>query len=249
MRQIDINCDLGELDDGSDLLIMPYISSCNIACGGHAGSPDLMLEAVQEAFRYHVTIGAHPGYEDRENFGRKSMDLTGTEIAMLIYDQISRLQNIASRTYAGVRYVKLHGALYHDASKHGEIARSIIDGLKKTGLDLAILGPNGSALEREAKARGFHFYQESFIDRRYNPMGQLVPRNEPNAVIEDINGIKEQLKEITLERKVSTIDGGEIDLQADSICIHGDHSGALENARAIKKMLIEEGIAIKSFLG
>ncbi len=248
MRSIDINCDLGEMEDGRDVLVMPFISSCNIACGGHAGNPDLMLRAVQEAFRHHVSIGAHPGYADRVNFGRKSMHLTSSEVTMLIFDQVSRLQNIATRALTRVRYVKLHGALYHDAAKNKEIARAVIAGLKKTGLDLSVLGPGGSVLEAEAISNGFDFYLESFIDRRYDPMGQLVPRNEPNAVIGDIDGIEMQLKEITLESKVSTIDGGQIDLQTDSICIHGDHPGALENARAIKTILAEEGIAVKSFL-
>ena len=248
MKHIDINCDLGELADGSDLLIMPYISSCNIACGGHAGDPDLMLKAVQEAFRYHVTIGAHPGYVDRANFGRKSMDLSATEISMLIYDQVLRLQNIASSVFSSVRYVKLHGALYHDALEDVVVAGAVIKGIKKTGLKLSVLGPTNSALERKTVSNGLQFYKESFIDRRYNQLGHLVPRSQSNAVIEDDSGIEKQLKEITVNEKVSTIEGDRIDLKADSICIHGDHPGALEHAKLVRNILAVEGIGVKSFL-
>ncbi|MEQ8680384.1 MAG: 5-oxoprolinase subunit PxpA [Cyclobacteriaceae bacterium] len=248
MRYIDINCDLGELDDGSDLQIMPYISSCNIACGGHAGNPDLMLKAIQEANRYLVTIGAHPGYADRTHFGRKSVSLENMEITLLIYDQVTRLQNIAVTERASIRYVKLHGALYHDAAEHQEIARAVVEGVKKTGLGLAVLGPVHSALERETLTAGLKFFMESFIDRRYNRNGRLVPRTAPDAVIGDRESIEKQLREIALERKVSTIDGAQIDLEADSICIHGDHAGALENAQAIRKLLSGEGITVKSFL-
>lgn len=248
MKHIDINCDLGELADGSDLQIMPYISSCNIACGGHAGDPDLMLKAVQEAFTYHVTIGAHPGYVDRANFGRKSMNLSATEISMLVFDQISRLQNIASNTFSSVRYVKLHGALYHDASEDVVVAGAVIEGIRKTGMKLSVLGPGGSILERKTVSNGLEFYTESFIDRRYNQLGRLVPRSQPDAVIEDAMGIERQLKEITVNEKVSTIEGNQIDLKADSICIHGDHQGALEHAKLVRKILSAEGIGVKSFL-
>ena len=193
MRSIDINCDLGELDDGSDLQIMPYISSCNIACGGHAGNPNLMLKAIQEANRYLVTIGAHPGYVDKVNFGRSFVKLESPEVTMLIYDQVSRLQNIATNERATIRHIKLHGALYHEASENAETAHAVIEGIKKTGLELAVLGPTHSELERAARSGGLEFYRESFIDRRYNQKGRLVPRNQPNALIEDLKNIEKQL--------------------------------------------------------
>ncbi|MBV6643086.1 MAG: LamB/YcsF family protein [Cyclobacteriaceae bacterium] len=249
MRNIDINCDLGELDDGSDLLIMPFISSCNIACGEHAGNAQLMSKAVLEAINHQVVIGAHPGYPDRKNFGRVSVDLAGSEVEELIYNQVVRLQEIALKSNSTVSYIKLHGALYHDALTNKAIAQAVISGASRTGLELRFLGPTNSELEIEAKAAGLPYHYEAFIDRRYDDKGKLVPRSKPNAVIGDVRGVEGQLLEIVLRESVTSISGNKIDLNADSICIHGDHPGAIENARMIRKILTREGVSVKSFIG
>lgn len=245
---IDLNCDLGELNDGSDLAVMPYISSCNITCGGHAGSPELMAMAVDEAIKHQVTIGAHPGYPDKENFGRISLDLTDSQIYSLIVNQVKQLWQVARKKGAVIRYVKLHGALYHDAATDIRIARSVVSSMKEIPDQLSLLGPANSMLEETAVSNGINFFYESFVDRRYQEDGHLVPRSEPTAILSSIEEVKQQLLSIILKEKVKTIEGKVIRLKTDSICIHGDHPDSLQTARVIKNTMDEQGIKIKSFL-
>ncbi len=246
--RIDLNCDLGELEDGSDLEIMPFISSCNIACGAHAGSQELMEMAVEKAMDHDVVIGAHPGYPDKVNFGRISLSFSEKELEELILGQVMRLHDIAISKQSGIRYVKLHGALYHDASNNGIIASSVIRGIRRTGLPLAILGPPKTILEEMALENRIKYYHESFIDRRYYLNGRLVPRSEPIAVLVRLAEIEEQLLDIVLHSRVKTVSGAFINIKSDSICLHGDHPDAVENARLIRKILDQKGIEVRSFI-
>ncbi|XOV92032.1 MAG: 5-oxoprolinase subunit PxpA [Bacteroidota bacterium] len=247
-RTIDLNCDLAELEDQSDLAIMPFISSCNIACGGHAGSEKLMDLAVQLANENGVTIGAHPGYPDQDNFGRISIRMSEKEIQKLIAEQVGLLQVIARDHSNEIKYVKLHGALYHDAASDESIAQSVLRGIQKINPRFGILGPPDTILERVARQSGFDYYNESFIDRKYQKDGRLVPRSKSNAVMEDLKDVEEQLKNIVLHHQVETIEGNSIQLKTDSICIHGDHPLAIENARLIREILDREGVNVQSFI-
>ncbi len=248
MRSIDLNCDLGELIDGTDLAMMPYISSCNIACGGHAGSVALMERAIDEAKKYQVVIGAHPGYPDKANFGRISWDLSDSEIKDLIATQVNQLQLIGQKKGTSVRYVKLHGALYHDAANEGRIAKSVVDGVREVSDIVGLLGPEDSILEQTAISNGFEFFKESFVDRRYLKNNQLVPRSEPNSILNSLEEIEEQLLDIVVRSQVKTQNGKFIQLIADSICVHGDHPNSLKITQRMKSILEAQGVTIKPFI-
>lgn len=245
---IDLNCDLAELEGQTDLQVMPYISSCNIACGGHAGSPKLMRLAIKLAMQHGVTIGAHPGYPDPENFGRVSMKMKGDDLANLFFEQVMLLQGFAEDLGNSVKYVKLHGALYHDAASDESTAIQMIKGLKKTGLDLPFLGPDDTVLQHLASQNGFGYFCESFIDRRYGSEGRLLPRSEEGSIISQPEEIDQQLSDIVILYQVKTNVNTHIPIAADSICLHGDHPGAAQNAKRVRVVLEQLGVTVKSFV-
>ncbi|MDH5620980.1 MAG: 5-oxoprolinase subunit PxpA, partial [Gammaproteobacteria bacterium] len=220
MPTIDLNADLGEGGAYDDALLQ-VVSSCNIACGGHAGDARSMQATVVTAAANGVAIGAHPAYPDREGFGRRSGFLAGDELRKSLIDQIAALDAIAAKNGATLTHVKPHGALYNDAVNDRELADLIVSAVNATLPGAAFVGLPGSELRNAAIARSVRFVAEGFVDRAYQANGQLVPRSEPGAV-------HDQLEQI-LSQAVSLVG------KVDTLCVHGDTPGAAEIAREVRK--------------
>jgi len=250
MKSIDLNCDVGEMPeavtDGSQETLMRYISSVNIACGGHAGNPEMMRATVEQSLRHAVSIGAHPGYEDRANFGRSEMQLPSEEIADSVYRQILVLEKIVGQCGAKIRYVKAHGALYNQAGRNREIAQAIAEGVRRWRSDAVLIGLAGSVMLAEFRAAGFSAAAEAFADRRYEKDGSLRSRKFPDALLQDPEEAAEQALRIVEQGSVLAADGSIVPLQAQTICIHGDTPGAPEIAAAVHKWLTQAGITIQA---
>lgn len=244
MMHIDINCDMGE-GIGNEALLMPFISSANIACGFHAGDEDEMQRVVTLCLQYDVAIGAHPSFRDRENFGRTAMHLPINEIQQIIAEQLKILNKIVMANGGKLHHVKPHGALYNMAAKDPILARAIADAVKNFDSTLIFYGLAGSVMIDEAIKAGLHTANEVFADRTYQPDGSLTPRTQQGALIYDTNQTLLQVLQMIHENKVRTIHGEIIPIQADTICIHGDGSNAIEFAKAINNRLQAEGIAIQ----
>lgn len=254
---IDINCDMGEgvlaqAGSGSvsaDELIMPYISSANIACGAHAGSPDIMAETITLAKRYGVCIGAHPGFPDRENFGRLVMDIPQQLLANSLSAQIMLVYNMVSGMGIKLHHVKPHGALYNMAAKDPDLAMLIAGIVHGIDSSLTIVGLPASALEQAAFSHGLHFAAEAFADRAYNDDGTLVSRNLPGAVIQGTEIIVERALKMVTEKCVVSISGKVISVPADTLCIHSDNPGAPEFVKKLVDRLRSEGVQVQAFAG
>jgi len=232
---IDVNCDMGEGMD-TDEAIFPYISSANISCGYHAGDADTMRRTVELALRNHVAVGAHPSYPDRANFGRVDMLGKGVEpeeICGLIVDQLIRLQAICDEFGARLHHVKPHGALYNRAAKDEIVSTLICRAIREFDDSLKLYGLSGSVMRTAASAHGLVFVNEVFADRTYQPDGSLTPRTQPDALIEDPARCKAQVEKMVKEGRVAVAGGGEIDIVAETICLHGDGSHAVEFAKMI----------------
>jgi UPF0271 protein len=244
---IDLNSDLGE-GAGTDAAIMPLISSANIACGGHAGNDNTMRTTVELALRNHVAIGAHPGYPDRERFGRVALEMPPQELIEAIRRQIDSLVGIASRLGARVTHVKAHGALYNQAEREPAAARTILSGIEAatSGHDLVVFAPPGSAMYEEAKAAGMKVAREGFADRTYESDGTLRPRSLAGALITDPGAAAAQALSFLQKGGVTTMDGAFVTLQVDTLCIHGDTPGAAEIARAVRDALGRANVKIAS---
>jgi 5-oxoprolinase (ATP-hydrolysing) subunit A len=234
--QCDFNCDMGE-GIGNDELIMPYITSANIACGYHAGDEETMQQTILLAKRYNINIGAHPSFLDRENFGRTEMEKTPAEIYELVWTQINLLQKIAMDNNAQLHHVKPHGALYNMASKDKALAKAIAEAVKDLDNNLVLYGLSNSFLISEAKAIGLKTASEAFADRTYQDDGSLTPRTQQNALIQNTDEAIQQVFMMVNEGKVRTVSGKEIPLVAETICIHGDGKHAVEFAKAINEQL------------
>lgn len=229
---IDLNADLGE-GAGTDADLMPLITSANISCGFHAGDPDTIVAALELAKLHGVAVGAHPGYADREHFGRREMSLSGQALHHLLTRQLHQFNLIAQEKGLVVRYVKPHGAMYNQAMRDADIAGGLLDATAK--FTLPLVGLPGSVLERLAIERGCPFIPEGFADRRYRPDGSLVPRTEPDALIHDPKEAVEQVEWLIGQQKVRTI------------CVHGDTPGAVEFVRAVRGFLLDRGHELKAF--
>ena len=229
MPTIDLNADLGEGGAYDDALLQ-VVSSCNIACGGHAGDARSMQATVVTAAANGVAIGAHPAYPDREGFGRRSGFLAGDELRKSLIDQIAALDAIAAKNGATLTHVKPHGALYNDAVNDRELADLIVSAVNATLPGAVFVGLPGSELRNAAIARSVRFVAEGFVDRAYQANGQLVPRSEPGAV-------HDQLEQI-LSQAVSLVG------KVDTLCVHGDTPGAAEIARKVRKELEQQGVKI-----
>jgi KipI family sensor histidine kinase inhibitor len=220
LPRIDLNADLGELADGwSDAAVMPFISSCNIACGAHAGNPEIIRRTLRLALESGVVIGAHPGYPDPGNFGRISMEFQILELCALIRDQVLLLKRIAEEEGASVRHVKLHGALYNDLADDYERSLAVSKTLYSIDPDLRFIVFSGSETARAAEDAGLVAVHEVFADRAYTTDGKLKPRSEPGAVL--------QQEAACLKQAARFVDGSS-GLLADSICVHGDNPSALQ---------------------
>jgi 5-oxoprolinase (ATP-hydrolysing) subunit A len=250
MKQIDLNCDMGEmpeaLADGSQNALMRYISSVNIACGGHAGDPEMMRATVEQAVRHAVSVGAHPGYEDRANFGRNAIQLAPEKIASSVFRQILALEAVAAKCGTTIHHVKVHGALYNQAAHNREIARAIAEGVRRWKTHVVLVGLAGTLMLDEFRAAGFPVAAEAFADRRYERDGSLRSRKLQDALLRDPRQAATQALRIVEQRSVVAADGSAISLHADTICIHGDTPGALEIATAIHQTLTEAGITLRA---
>lgn len=252
MISIDLNSDLGESfgpwQMGDDENMLGIVSSANIACGGHASDPNTMRKSVLMAKQNGVAIGAHPGFCDKEGFGRRLIPMSATEVESLIATQVGALMGIASLVNERVRYVKAHGALANWAAATPEIAQAIAMAVKKCAPECALLAISGTELERAGRDAGLKTYSEIFADRAYQRDGQLVPRSVEGAVIHDATQASERLIAFLNTGEMPTIDGGTVKLKADSICIHGDNPAAVTMAKNIRAKLESSQFNITSFI-
>ena len=233
---MDINCDLGE-GTGNDAKIMPFLTSCNIACGMHAGDRNTMRDTVRLAKRYGVKIGAHPSFPDRENFGRTEMQLPFDELKKVLTEQISELQVIARKEGVELHHVKPHGALYNMAVYNPETARAILESVQKISADLLLYVPYGSVIEMLSRKAKIPYFYEVFADRAYNEDLSLVSRKEKGAVLNDPEQIFNRVKKMIRKGKVETITGKEVPVKADTVCIHGDHKNAVQIVQKLATLI------------
>jgi UPF0271 protein len=249
---MDLNADLGEsfgryqLPGEDDLLGL--VTSANIACGFHAGDPLVMQRMVNSAAGRRVTIGAHPGYRDLVGFGRRELGASPGELAADVVYQVGALDAFCRAAGTRVRYVKLHGALYHRAARDREVAKSVAYALRQLDSDLVVLGPEGSALLQAAAETGLDVAREAFVDRAYQPDGRLVPRGEPGAILEDVEAIAERALRMVQDHYVVAIDGTRCIVRADSLCVHGDGPQAVAIVRAVRQRFEAEGITLAPFV-
>ena len=229
---IDLNCDMGE-NVGNDELIMPLITSANIACGYHAGNAKTMRETVRLAKKYGVNVGAHPSWLDVEGFGRREMRLPADEVEALILDQVSALDAIAEAEGVELRHVKPHGALYNQAAKDRPLAEAIARAVKNFNGEMILVGLAGSRLIEAGIEVGLKVSNEGFPDRRYNPDGTLVSRKESHAIIESPQEVAKHALHLIQDGVL--FDGKRV--RVDTLCLHGDHPRVVENAKLIRELL------------
>jgi len=229
---IDLNCDMGE-NAGNDKDIMPYITSANIACGFHAGDPAIMRATVRLAKRYGVAVGAHPGWKDVEGFGRREMSLPPDEVEALILYQIGALYAIAKTEGMQLQHVKPHGALYNQAAQDKTLANAVARAVKRFSGELILVGLAGSGLIEVGLEVGLKVANEGFPDRNYNHDGTLVSRKESNAIIESPEEVAAHAMKLIRDGVLF----GEKRVRVDTLCLHGDHPRAAENAKLIRAIL------------
>lgn len=249
---IDLNCDLGESFGnyrcGEDDLILPLITSANVACGFHASDPGVMAATVKKAADNGVRVGAHPGFPDLQGFGRRNMNMRPEDVTAMVQYQIGALSAFCHAESILMQHVKPHGALYNMAVKDAALANAICLAIARTDDTLILMAPAGSQLEMAAANYHLRFAREIFADRAYMEDGTLVPRTQPGAVIhEEAIAIERTVRMVT-EQKVTAITGKEIAIVADTICIHGDNPSAVNFAQKIRQALINAGIALKSLI-
>ena len=240
MEHLDLNCDLGE-GAGHDAELMPLITSANIACGAHAGDDATMRSAVALAQRHGVAVGAHPGFADRENFGRQELNLSGAAIAALVTTQIAALAR-----FGPLRHVKPHGGLYNLAARDPAVAQAVAAAVRAADPTLVLFGLAGSELVRAGRAAGLQVAEEGFADRTYQRDGSLTPRSRPEALIGDEEAAVAQVLRMVREGRVRATDGTEVALRADTVCVHGDGTRAVAFARRLRQELTQAGIELKA---
>ena len=247
-RHIDLNCDMGEGEtDASAALdreLMRFISSCSIACGGHAGSEHTMRRTAASALDAGLRIGAHPSYPDRENFGRQSMSISASALSVAITEQTAALKAIVTELGGELSFVKPHGALYNDMARDAELTSLIVTTIKEFDPTLKIMGLAGSHCRAICEDLAIPFLGEAFADRRYADDGQLSPRSQIGAVITEPETAVTQILSIVEHARVESINGKWLPLQAQSICVHSDTPGALEHLTLISNHLIARGLTI-----
>jgi UPF0271 protein len=242
---VDLNADLGEAA-GHDEELLALVSSANIACGFHAGDAGTMRRAIEIARDRKVAVGAHPSLFDRQNFGRKELPVSPDEVFDAVTYQLGIFQAIADA--AGVRpnHVKPHGALYNMAVRDEELADAITRAITKTDIRLILFAPDRSALARAADKQSVQVAREVFADRNYLADGSLVPRSRPDALLHDPDEAADRVIRMLREKKVRSIDGGDVNVRAETICVHGDTPGAVEFARVLRSRLEREGVTIRA---
>lgn len=245
-RTIDINSDVGEqpesLRDGSEEQLISLISSANVACGGHAGDSFSMSRIIKIALKYAVFVGAHPGYPDRQNFGRVEIPLSGSQLEQTVYAQIASLGAVAQEQGIRLHHVKPHGALYNAAARSREIAEAIGNAVGRYSKDLLLVGLAGSEALNVWKKMRFRVAAEGFADRVYEPDGTLRSRKHTDALITDPQKAADQAVEMVLDSHVLASDGSVLALTVQTICVHGDTPNAIEIVTMIRKRLEENGV-------
>jgi UPF0271 protein len=240
---IDINCDVGEgFENEADL--MPYISSCSIACGAHAGDEETITKTINLALQYNVKIGAHPSFPDRANFGRKVLDIPINDLKQSLKAQIKLIKSSVEGLGGKLNHVKAHGALYNFSANDRETAEALIEVVKNTTNEVFLYVPYGSLIETLAKQNGLNTKVEAFADRNYNTNLTLVSRSEQNAVITDPELVAKHLMNIILDEHVISIDGVGVKMKAQTYCVHGDNPSAISILKKVSKILQENGIKI-----
>jgi 5-oxoprolinase (ATP-hydrolysing) subunit A len=242
--KIDLNCDMGEgfgaYQLGNDEAVMPFITSANLACGFHAGDPLVMQRTVRLARQLGVSVGAHPGWPDLQGFGRREMHLPAPEAEAAVLYQIGALSAFARAEGIKLRHVKPHGALYNQAGRDRALAGAIAQAVRQFDPSLILVGLAGSALIEAGLAAGLRVAQEGFPDRGYNADGTLMSRSQPNALLEQPRAVAEHAVALAVEG----IDFNGRHVQVDTLCLHGDHARAAENARLVRAALTAQGVEV-----
>lgn len=249
--RIDLNADLGEGYGpwvmGDDAAILDCVTSANIACGGHAGDTETMFRTLRLAAERGVQVGAHPGYADREGFGRRIIPMQAAEAGRMLAAQVGALMALARLAGTSVRYVKPHGALGNLAAADRVLADALVSAVRALDPALAVLAISGTELEQAARAQGVAVFSEVFADRAYLPSGQLVPRGRPGAVLHDSAQAADRLLRFLRTGRMPVQDGDPIALRADSVCVHGDSAEAAAMAREVRERLQAEGVTVAAF--
>jgi len=247
-KVVDLNCDMGEsfgnYKIGQDDEVIKYITSSNIACGFHAGDPNVMSYTVKLAKENNVAIGAHPGFPDLQGFGSRKMDIPPEEVKNLITYQIGALQAIAKAEGMSLQHVKPHGALYNMMANDKKLGQAVVEAILKIDKDLILVALSKSEIIDIALKLGLRVAREGFADRAYNSDGTLAKRSIPGSVISNPDLIAKRVIKMIDQQKVETIDGKTIDLQIDTICLHGDNKNALNVIKAIRKILLAKNVKI-----
>ena len=246
--RIDLNADVGESLGawriGDDERLIPLLTSANVACGAHAGDPLTMERTVRIAARHDVAVGAHPGYPDLVGFGRRELDMAPDELEASIVHQVGGLLAFCRDAGVQLRHVKAHGALYNRAARDPVVAESIAKAVKRISPSLVLVGLAGSELVRAGRAAGLRVAEEAFADRAYESDGSLRSRRLPGAVLHDSDAAARQALTIVAEGSVTSHDGVRVSLRADTLCIHGDTTGAVEIAKAVRSALSAAGVEV-----
>ena len=247
MSWLDLNADLGE-GIGDDAAMLGIVSSANVACGGHAGDADTMRATVRAARERGVIVGAHPGFADRENFGRRRLLLPPEELDASIRAQVRTLVEIAEEEGWPVRYVKLHGALANMAAEEPAVMALCLAAVEGLVQDMAVLAIDNSMQVEVAEALGYRTVREAYADRAYQPGGLLVPRQMPGAVLHDATDIAERAVRLAAAGEIVAAEGSIVHTAARSLCIHGDTPDAVAIARAVRDALASNGVEIRAAL-
>ena len=242
---VDLNADLGE-SSGHDAELFELISSANIATGFHAGDSDTMHAAISAAKKHQVAVGAHPSFFDRENFGRKELTIPNEEVFDAVAYQLGIFQAIASALDVQPNHVKPHGALYNMAVRDQKLSDAIARAIASVDPKLILLAPNKSELARAGEAHGLQIAREMFADRNYLSDGWLVPRTRPDALLHDPKQAAERVLRMLRDGKVRSVEGRDVYVRGETICVHGDTPGAVEFARELRARLEREGVTIRA---
>lgn len=252
MRSIDLNSNVGENSAGrvvsDDAAMLQIVTSANVSCGFHAGTPEGIRTTLATAVREGVVIGAHPSYQDAENFGRTEMDLDPATLQAHIEYQLGALGALAAAVGGRMAYVKPHGALYNTIARDERQARVAVAAIRAIDPGLVLLGLSGGVVLSVARRAGLRAVAEAFADRAYLPDGRLVPRTQPDAVLHDPDAVAERMVRLVAEGVVPAADGTPVRIDAESICVHGDSPGAVAMAEQIRRMLQAAGIPIAPFV-
>jgi len=241
---IDLNCDMGEQPDLDGYLrdesLMPYLGSCSIACGGHAGNADSMRITAKNAIKHNLRLGAHPSYPDPEHFGRRALDIESEALRSSLVEQITGLKSIVEALGSKLSYVKPHGALYNVAATDRHLSRLILETVRHIEPDLPLMGLAGGETQTLCLEVGYPFIAEGFADRAYQRDGNLVPRSEAGAVHSDITLVVNQVRQMANERAVESLCGHKVDLVVQSVCVHSDTKNAQAMLKAIQAALLTD---------